>query len=139
MNRGPVAGRAAVDHLTRTTLAWHGSPPDWVVVLAEECNKGSQSAVAKRLDYSPATISQILSNSYRGDVSRVEQMVRGALMAETIACPALGDLARNTCLSWQAKPYAATSSHRVQMYRACRSGCPHSRISTSRNEDDDAL
>ena len=119
--------RVPVDHLGKAEIAW-GELPDWVIILAEACARSSQSAVAKRIGYSAATVSQILSNGYRGDVSRVEQMVRGALMSETVECPALGDIARNVCLGWQAKPYAATSSHRVAMYRACRDGCPHSRL-----------
>lgn len=128
MNRGPQAGRPAVDHKAKAIAAW-GDAPDWVVVLAEACMLSSQSAVAKQLDYSAATVSQVLSNSYRGDLSRVREMVRGALMAETIVCPILGEIARNVCLEWQAKPAVVTSSLRAQMYRACRTQCPHSRIS----------
>ncbi|TBB53424.1 transcriptional regulator [Rhizobium ruizarguesonis] len=135
MNRGPQAGRTAVDYLTKTNEAW-GRAPDWIVALAEACGRSSQSAVAKQLDYSPATVSQVISNTYRGDVSRVEQMVRGALMAEVVPCPILGELARNKCLDWQAKPRAITSQLRSTMYRACRSGCPHSRISASQPSGD---
>ncbi|MGY5789087.1 transcriptional regulator len=130
MNRGPQAGRPAVDHRAKAIASW-GEAPDWVIVLAEACTLSSQSAVAKQLDYSPATISQVLSNSYRGDLSRVQEMVRGALMAETVVCPVLGDIARNVCLDWQAKPHAVTSSLRAQMFRACRGACPHSRISVT--------
>ncbi len=39
--------------------------------------------MAKLLDYSASTVSQVLSNSYRGDMRRFEDMVLGALMAET--------------------------------------------------------
>ncbi|TIV63290.1 MAG: transcriptional regulator, partial [Mesorhizobium sp.] len=55
-----------------------------------------------------------------------EQMVRGALMAETVDCPVLGPLGRNACLDWQAKPFAPTSSHRMTMHRACKT-CPQRR------------
>ncbi|WP_244617831.1 transcriptional regulator [Rhizobium sp. RU35A] len=126
--RGPQAGRTAGDALDRATSCWGDAMPDWVAVLAEACRSTSQSAVARRIDYSAGVVSSVLSNTYRGDIARVEQMVRGALMAETVPCPALGDIARNVCLDWQAKPYAPTSSHRVAMYRACRASCPHSRI-----------
>ena len=135
MNRGPKSGGATVDHVARATSAW-GDAPDWIIVLAEACAKSSQSAVARRLDYSGSAISAVLSNSYRGDVDRIEQMVRGVLMAETLPCPVLGALPRNQCLEWQARPYAATSSHRVAMYRACRDACPHSRIKSQLHEED---
>lgn len=112
MIRGPETGRTAADPVEKAQAAWGASLPDWVLVLAETCRKTNQSAVAKRLHYSPTVVSLILANTYNGDVSKVEQMVRGALMAETVPCPALGDLPRNACLEWQAKPYAPTSSHR---------------------------
>lgn len=119
------------DPVARAMAAWGDAIPAWVVVLAEACQMaGSQSAVAKRLEYSATTVSQILSKTYLGNIGRVEQMVRGALMAETVVCPMLGDVARNVCLDWQSKPYSPTSSHRVAMFRACRDGCPNSRISS---------
>lgn len=128
MIRGPQAGRSVADPVEKAVAAWGDSIPAWVLELAEACQKSNQSAVAKRLSYSPAVVSSILSNTYRGDVSRVEQMVRGALMSETVGCPILGEIPRNVCLDWQAKPYAPTSSHRAAMFRACRDNCPHSRI-----------
>lgn len=129
-------GRITVDPVEKATAAWGVDMPDWVLVLAETCQKLNQSTVAKRLDYSPAVVSSVLSNSYRGDVARVESMVRGALMAETVDCPVLGGIQRNICLDWQSKAYAATSSHRVTMFRACRDNCPHSRISGTQKGSD---
>jgi hypothetical protein len=137
MMRGPQAGRTAADPVEKATAAWGDKLPAWVLELAEACQKSNQSAVAKQLGYSSTVVSLILSNTYKGDVARVEQMVRGALMAETVGCPILGDLARNTCLEWQAKPHAVTSSLRAQMYRACRAGCPHSRISGTHTSGED--
>lgn len=125
--------RPSTDYLAKVNAAWRNAAPDWVVALAEACSKSSQSAVAKKVNYSAPTISAVLGNSYRGDMSRVEQMVRGALIGETVSCPALGPLPKNECLEWQAKPYAATSSYRAAMYRACRDGCPYSRI--AQNEE----
>jgi hypothetical protein len=138
MIRGPQTGRLAADPVEKASTAWGETMPDWVLILAETCQKTNQSAVAKRLDYSPAVVSSILANNYKGDVGRVELVVRGALMAETVPCPALGDIARNVCLEWQGKPYAATSSHRVAMFRACRNSCPYSRIAGSITTGEDA-
>lgn len=135
MIRGPQTARSSVDAVEKANTAWGADLPDWVLVLAEACSKTNQSTVARRIDYSPAVVSSVLSNSYKGDIGRVEQMVRGALMSETVTCPLLGDIARNVCLEWQAKPYAATSSHRAAMFHACRSNCPNSRLS-QRGEDD---
>ena len=52
----------------------------------------------------------------------------GALMGETVNCPALGPIGRDRCLAWQKKPFSDASSIRVQVYRACRAGCVHSKL-----------
>lgn len=121
--------------IDKATSAWGGDLPDWVRVLSEACAQSTQSAVAKRIGYSASAISQVLSNSYRGDIKRIEQMVSGALMSVTVICPMQGELSRNICLDWQAKPYAPTSSYRVAMYRACNGGCPHAHSTTKGSED----
>lgn len=110
----------------KAEAAWAPAPL-WVRRLAEEADRIGQAATGKRLDYSAATVSQVISNSYRGDLRRVEQMVLGALMAETVECPVKGEMARNVCLKWQDKPFAATSADRTRMFHACRAGCPHSK------------
>lgn len=128
------SSRPVTDYFAKVRAAWGDAAPDWVLALAKACAESSQSAVAKTVGYSAPTISAVLGNTYRGDVPRVEQMVRGALIGETVSCPVLGTIPKNECQEWQAKPYAATSSHRVAMYRACRDGCPYSR-STPEHEE----
>ena len=115
------------DNVARAREAW-GTAPDWVLVLAEACNMENQTAVGKRMNYSGSTISQVLSNTYPGDMDRLEQVVRGVLMAETVICPRLGETSRNVCQQWQRRPFSTASSNAVAMYQACRAGCPHSRL-----------
>jgi len=136
MSRAVHSNRVAADPVEKAMAAWGELLPDWVIILAETCRGSTQSAIAKKLGYSASTVSQVLSRTYLGDMAKFEQMVRGALMSETVGCPELGEITRNICLAWQAKPYAATSSLRARMYRACRGICPHSRISTERGETD---
>lgn len=128
MRRGP-APREKTDFRQRAASGW-GTPPVWICALVEEASRTSGSAVAKRVGYSPATISQVISNSYRGDLGRVEEMVRGALMQAVVACPILGEIGRDRCLKEQAEPFRSTSAMRAQLYHACRDGsCPHSKHS----------
>lgn len=122
----------------KATNAWGEDMPAWVRALAEACQSSTQKAVAKRLDYSGAAVSLVLSNTYTGDLARFEVMVRTHLLAETLSCPALGDIPRTQCLEWQDKPLAMTSSFRVLMYRACRNSCPFSRISGSKSSGENA-
>lgn len=121
----PTAKKA--ENVEKALAAW-GDLPDWVLALAEACDAETQTAAGRRIDYSGSAVSQILSNTYRGDMPRVEIAVRGALMAETVSCPLLGDIARNVCLNWQRRPFSTASANAVRMYQACRSSCPHSRI-----------
>lgn len=108
--------------------AW-GEPPDWVRELADLADREGLRTAAKRIGYSASTVSMVLANRYGdGDMARVEEKVRGALMGVVVECPVLGAIGRDVCLDWQQKPFAATSSRRMQMYRACRAGCPHARL-----------
>lgn len=102
--------------------------PDWVEALAEACRATSQSRVADRIGRSPALVSQVLRRKYAGDLRAVEDLVRGALMAGTVDCPALGRLPTHECRGWMAKAraFGNTNALRVQMYRACQA-CPRFR------------
>lgn len=104
------------------------SEKNWVDVLRAECEKTSQSAVSKKLDYSPAVINQVLKGTYKGNLSTVELVVKGCFMAEIVDCPVVGEIATNICLNYQKKPFAAINPLRVQLYKACRNSCPHSRL-----------
>lgn len=105
--------------------AWGEELPDWVVALARACAETSQAAVARRIGRSGSLVSQVLRKLYPGDLVAVEELVRGALLAETVPCPALGPLAKDQCAGWRraARDFAGHNMLRVQMYRACRR-CP---------------
>jgi hypothetical protein len=119
-----------VSAVTRSALTW-GEVPDWIAALASACDKASQAKVAKRLGYSPATVSYVLQAKYPGDLAAVEQAVRGALMATNVDCPVVGELAADQCLAHQRAAYSAVNPQRIAFYRACRSGCPNSRLPRS--------
>ncbi len=108
--------------------AWGSQMPGWVLVLAEQVDRSSLKAVAKKIGYSLATVSYVIANKYAGDLDRVAAKVSGALMNETVVCPILGEIGRDHCLDEQKKNFVGTSSIRSKLFRACRSGCVHSRI-----------
>jgi hypothetical protein len=101
----------------------------WLERLRAECGRISQSKVSVVIGYSPAVVNQVLKGTYKGDLKAVQKAVEGALMGATVKCPVLGALASNRCLEIQGQPFAATSPTRVALYRACRAGCPNSRLS----------
>lgn len=104
--------------------------PDWLTVLRDACAESSQAAVARKLGVSPAMISQALKGVYRGDIDRLRMLVEGALMRQTVDCPMVGDLPKNRCLEHQARDrrFAFVNPLYSKLYRACRSGCPHSKL-----------
>lgn len=113
--------------LDRARAAW-GDLPAWVEALARECDATNQARAAKRIGYSAAAVSQTLSATYKGDLSAVQRAVEGALMAATVACPVVGPLGTDQCQQNQRTPFSAANPLRIQLYRACRNGCAHSRL-----------
>lgn len=115
---------------------WPDGMPDWVEVLAVECGRSSQTAVAKQLGRSPAVISQVLRQSYPADMGRIEERVRGVFLDAKVACPAMGHLPIQDCQDWRAKAttFAIGNPLRVRMYRACNA-CPR-HLGTLKPEED---
>lgn len=118
------------DFLANATEAFGDALPDWVETLANEANRTSATAVAKRIGYSVAVVSAVCRGKYQGDLSSVEGKVRGVFMGAQVECPAMGEIGRDQCLEEQKKTHIGTSSLRTAIYHACRAGCPHSRIKT---------
>ncbi|MBV1702595.1 MAG: transcriptional regulator [Hyphomicrobiales bacterium] len=115
-----------IDYVAKSRAAW-GILPAWVETLADAVNASSQVDVSVRLGLSNSLISQVLSNSYRGDMAAVSRRVAGALMGERVTCPVMGDIGRDHCEREQGRPFAATSALRTHLFHACRSGCPNAK------------
>ncbi|MDI3260060.1 MAG: hypothetical protein QJR02_10230 [Sinobacteraceae bacterium] len=99
---------------------------DWLELLRAACASSTQAAVARRLGYSSTVVNQVLKGTYSGDLQRVKAAVEGALMQAEVDCPVCGSIPRQRCVEHQRAPFRATSPMSVQLYRACRGGCPHS-------------
>jgi len=105
--------------------------PEWVETLALACERASQAEVGKRLGYSASVVNQVLKGSYMGNLTNVQMKVEGAYMGRVVACPILGEIPQDQCIDHQGRPFAATNSQRVRLYRACRGGCDYSRLTTT--------
>lgn len=138
MNRGPQAGKArngATDltFVEKADEAFGGAAPDWIVALAQLADSSGLDAAGAAIGYSGSAVSTVLRNRYAGDVERVAEKARGALLGAVVICPVIGEMTRDTCLDWQQKPKAATSAYRMRMYHACRNNCPHFRTKGASN------
>jgi hypothetical protein len=108
----------------RARDAWGAGIPVWVLALATACEATSQSRAAEAIGYSAATVSLVIRRAYTGDLTRVEQAVRGAWMGDTVSCPAQHvEMPAHQCVAWQRKPYDSSNHQTVRMFTACRS-CP---------------
>jgi hypothetical protein len=108
-------------------LKWGTNPPEWILVLAEECDRTSQGKAAARLGVkSPAIVNQALQNKYSGRMDRLEERVRGELMNKVLACPVLGEISARRCLDEQARPFTSSNALRLRLNRAC-AVCPNRR------------
>jgi hypothetical protein len=120
--------RPKIDFVEKARGAYPCGVPEFVLALAHEANRNTLAGAAKAIGYTGGLVSSVLANKYGAGTERIEAKVRGALMNEKVICPILGEIGRDHCLDEQAKPSRATSSIRSKLYRACRNGCPHSRI-----------
>ncbi|CCO22205.1 hypothetical protein [Maridesulfovibrio hydrothermalis] len=101
-------------------LSW-GNPPDWILALGQTCDElKSQHQTAKRIGYSATAVNQLLKNKYPGNLGKVEDKVRAALMTDKVECPVLGEINSTQCLDTQVRPFSAASSQRVQLWKACQ-------------------
>lgn len=125
------AGRTGRDMRTMGDKAadgW-GEAPDWVAELARLADAEGLAKAGARIGYSASVVSQVINNRYaKGDLGRVEESVRGALMGLTVDCPVLGEIGRDHCLHEQKQDFRATSRHRADLWHACRNGCPNSKL-----------
>jgi hypothetical protein len=112
-------------NLDRATANWV-AVPDWITALADACDASSQGQVAKRLGVSPARVNQTLGNRYEGDLEKLEILVRGALMSETVPCPVVGDLPKNVCIEYYSRPAIGGNALRLALEKACPA-CPYNR------------
>ena len=127
-----MASQKAVDTATGQNVLmvrrkWGANPPEWILTLAEECDRTSQGKAAARLGVkSPAIVNQALQNKYSGRMDRLEERVRGELMNKVLACPVLGEISARRCLDEQARPFTSSNALRLRLNRAC-AVCPNRR------------
>lgn len=103
---------------------WGSNLPAWIKRLAEECERSSQSAVAKRISRSPSLVNMVLKNRYPGNLSDVKDRFEAAFQESGVDCPILGEITGSQCLKTQALPYNGGNHVAVRLFVACK-GCPH--------------
>lgn len=105
----------------KAIAAWGGLVPDWVMALAEECERSSQAATARRIGISPATVNLVLANRYQAALDGIERRVRNELLSATVSCPFYGQaLARKICDENRKRSAPTYSPQAFQLWRTCQ-------------------
>jgi hypothetical protein len=112
--------------LDKVTAAWGTEMPAWVRTLAAACHGASLRKTASKLGVSPAIVSLAINNKRR-DLDFIKSRVEQHLMTVQVGCPVFGVISGNRCLEKQAAPFSAANPLGIQLYRACRNGCPNFR------------
>lgn len=99
----------------------------WNSILSEQARVLGQEEVARRLGISKTVVSQLVNGKYPGDMARMQKLVEGAFMDRLVQCPILGAIALHQCDRHQGNK-STSNPIRLRLYRACRSGCPHSSL-----------
>jgi hypothetical protein len=108
-------------------------PSDWLAALRAERERTSQARAAERLGLSEATVSQVLSGTYKAATVRIERRVRGALMGAQCLCPVMGEVSTLVCQTVQERTPPIPNPQHAQAWMACRGRgaftragqCPH--------------
>lgn len=87
---------------------------------------GSQAAVARRIGYSAAAVSQALSGGYVGSLTLLLARVEEVYGTREVNCPVLGAILIGRCASERCTPFSASNPIRGRLFRACP-GCVHNR------------
>lgn len=103
----------------------------WLEALRERVSQSSQRKVAEELGVSAAMVNQVLKGTYGGNLDTLRTKVEGTYLDRCVQCPVLGRLKVNECEENQKRPFTASNPQRVRLYRACRAGCPHSRLAST--------
>ncbi len=111
---------ASTKHVEAKVLQTLDNTP-WLQALRAEVARTSQARTADRLRISEATVSQVLSGTYKANTQRIERRVRGELMGEVVECPVLYDISLRVCQDVQERPRGAGSNPNYQQcFSACR-------------------
>ncbi|MGF1680194.1 helix-turn-helix domain-containing protein [Photobacterium minamisatsumaniensis] len=108
---------------------------NWLEAITAELSKAevTQNKLARDLGVSTSMLSQVVRGIYPGSTETLQARVEGRLMDRTVQCPVKGCIRLDECLDHQGKPFSSANRERVKMHRACRSGCPNSKLEPTAN------
>lgn len=106
----------------------------WLSTLRAEVERTSLRRVAERLrggnGYPSETLlSQVLNDKYKGQTERLQRLVEGYYLGQTVTCPVRGALTRDRCEHNRRLPFSNANADCIALYRACKT-CIHNQETT---------
>ncbi len=106
------------------------SEENWLDTLRKACEETNPNFVARQLNVPLRMIDRALKGKYKDSSKRLQTWVEGVLQGKTVDCPVIDNLPKHKCLEYQTRDpkFATANPLSIRLYRACRSGCPHSKL-----------
>jgi predicted YcjX-like family ATPase len=108
--------------------AWGQDLPEWIRMLADECDRTTQADVAERLKISGSYVNRLIHNRYGASHTEPEQMVLAIIGGRKIECPAFGPIPLTSCIRNRRRTGPATN----MLQRAFERHCPACPFNTDR-------
>lgn len=115
--------------------AWGADLPEWVRILADECDRTTQADVADRLSISGSYVNRIIHNRYGASYAEAKQSVLAIIGGREVECPAFGPIPLTSCLRNRRRKGPATNTLQRTFERHCPT-CFHN--ADRKDQDDDA-
>lgn len=112
-----------ISNYQRARLAWGDTMPDWILRMAQECDRTNQRSVADRIGQSNATVSKLINRKYAGSMMEMEQQVRATFCDDRVDCPAFGSIPLASCIRNRRRKTPAVNAMQRAFDRHCP-GCP---------------
>jgi len=94
--------------------------PELMTLFRAQCEEIGQSAVAKRIGKSPATVSQLYNGIYPSPPEPLLRRFEEEFCTTTIVCPEMGEITLKRCSAERSTPLSASSARRIRMHNACK-------------------
>lgn len=102
--------------------AWGAALPEWIRMMAEDCDASSMRKVALKIGVSPALVSLAIRNKHHSGLGYLESCWNKQITS--VECPVLGAISGHECRQNQEKKFSSINPLAVRLYRACHGECP---------------
>ena len=120
-------------NMDRAIAGWGADLPEWVKLLAQQCDRTSQRTVADKLGKSSGYVSRLINCNYAGSYSEAETQVRALFGQDQVDCPLWGEIPLASCVRARRRK----EPPRTHVHHLHRSTCPSCPNNTDLEHEED--